>query len=169
MRGPLAQSGNDGAAGPGLRYRATLRADRWLHPGYGFCKLLASVATSPQLVILRESGGSRTRRLLGSSISVSGILDHPHSRAMTVVDVRKRSFAISRRDSPEVCHQLSALSNQSNRAGSRPGARPASRLALSAPPPSAADGLDPVRSPVCWLGMRSVEDRAVEALAQFSA
>ena len=29
-----------------------------------------------------------------------------------------------------------------------------------APPPSAAGGLDPVRSPVCWLCKRSVENRA---------
>jgi hypothetical protein len=29
-----------------------------------------------------------------------------------------------------------------------------------APPPSAADGLDPVRSPVCWLCKRSVANRA---------
>ena len=39
-----------------------------------------------------------------------------------------------------------------------------------APPPSAADGLDPVRSPVCWLCKRSVRDRArSDALPQFSA
>jgi hypothetical protein len=39
--------------------------------------------TSQQVVILRESGGSGTPRLLGSIADVSGILDHPLSRAMT--------------------------------------------------------------------------------------
>lgn len=34
------------------------------------------------------------------------------------------------------------------------------KAGAGAPPPAAADGLDPARSPVCWLGMRSVEDRA---------
>jgi hypothetical protein len=34
-------------------------------------------------VILRESGGSSTPRLLGSIISVSGILGRPPSRTMT--------------------------------------------------------------------------------------
>jgi hypothetical protein len=39
--------------------------------------------TSQQVVILRESGGSSTPRLLGSIADVSGILDRPLSRAMT--------------------------------------------------------------------------------------
>jgi len=34
------------------------------------------------------------------------------------------------------------------------------KAGAGAPPPAAADGLDPVRSPVCWLCKRSVEDRA---------
>ena len=34
-------------------------------------------------------------------------MDHPHSRVMTVVGARKRTFAISRRDSPEVCFSTS--------------------------------------------------------------
>jgi hypothetical protein len=38
-----------------------------------------------------------------------------------------------------------------------------------APPPSAADGLDPVRSPVFWLCTRSVLDRARSALDQLTA
>jgi hypothetical protein len=38
-----------------------------------------------------------------------------------------------------------------------------------APPPSAADGLDPVRSPVFWLCMRSVLDRARSTLDQLTA
>ena len=48
-------------------------------------------------------------------------MDHPHSRVMTVVGARKRTFAISRRDVPEVWHQLHALSNQ--RAQGKPDAR----------------------------------------------
>ena len=71
----------------------------------------------PTAVVLRESGGPSTPRLLGSIITVSGILDHPHSRVMTTEYV----FAISRRIAPEVCWKLFALGSQ--RAQGRPGAR----------------------------------------------
>ena len=49
-------------------------------------------AASPTAVILRESGVSSTPRLIGSSTDVSGILDHPLSRVMTVF-VRKVGWA----------------------------------------------------------------------------
>ena len=52
-----------------------------------------------KLVIPREGGGSSTPRLLGSITAVSGILDRPPSRTMTV----EYEAAISRRWSPEVC------------------------------------------------------------------
>jgi hypothetical protein len=42
-------------------------------------------------VMLRESGASSTPRRLGSIVGVSGILDHPLSRMMTVVDTVSRS------------------------------------------------------------------------------
>ena len=67
-------------------------------------------------VVPREGGGSSTPRLLGSIIGVSGILDRPPSRTMTV----EYDFAISRRDTPEVCLKTSRPLNQ--RAQGRPGA-----------------------------------------------
>src|SRR5258708_29627368 len=43
-----------------------------------------SIPTSKNILTpMRESGGSSTPRLLGSIIGVSGILDHPLSRATT--------------------------------------------------------------------------------------
>src|SRR5882724_2411726 len=53
---------------------------------------------SHNAVILRESGGSSTPRLLGSIIGVSGILGHPPSRVMTT----ECGLAISRHDVPEL-------------------------------------------------------------------
>jgi hypothetical protein len=50
-------------------------------------------------VMPREGGASSTLRLIGSIISVSGILDHPPSRVMTA----ERGTAFSRRAAPEVC------------------------------------------------------------------
>ncbi len=40
------------------------------------------------------------------------------------------------------------------------------KAGAGAPPPAAADGLDPVRSPVCWLCMRSAEVRARDRRAR---
>jgi hypothetical protein len=62
-------------------------------------------ASTYKTVVPREGGGSSTPRLLGSIISVSGILDRPPSRTMTTERV-KRSFAISRHDAPEVCQKF---------------------------------------------------------------
>src|SRR4051794_14855659 len=50
-------------------------------------------------IIPREGGVSSTPRLFGSITAVSGILDRPPSRVMTV----ECEAAISRRISPEVC------------------------------------------------------------------
>ncbi|MDE5454792.1 hypothetical protein GWE18_18470 [Bradyrhizobium sp. CSA112] len=47
-------------------------------------------------VIPREGGGSSTPRPIGSSIDVSGILDHPHSRVTT----SEYGLAISRHELP---------------------------------------------------------------------
>jgi hypothetical protein len=52
--------------------------------------------------------GTSTPRPLDSSISVSGILDHPHARVMTIENVFvfiRHSFAFSRRDPPKLKHE----------------------------------------------------------------
>jgi hypothetical protein len=68
----------------------------------------------PKLAILRESGVSSTPRLLGLITFTFGILDHPLSRVMTAGDIAhsrssssKHTFALSRRDAPELCRNLS--------------------------------------------------------------
>jgi hypothetical protein len=81
---------------------------------------LSQVAASPQLVILRESGGSSTPRPFDSIATASGILGRPvkpdddrvgdvaHTRAIfadfnfQTTRVHKHSFAISRLVVPEV-------------------------------------------------------------------
>ncbi len=67
----------------------------------------AALSQPSVLVILREGGGSSTPRPLGLITAVSGILDHPPARVMTIVAVRNHAFAISRRVSPEVCPSTS--------------------------------------------------------------
>jgi hypothetical protein len=67
-------------------------------------------------VIPREGGVSSTPRLIDSIIAVSGILDHPPARVMTV----EYDVTISRRIAPEVCLIIPALFDQ--RAQGRPGA-----------------------------------------------
>ena len=64
--------------------------------------------------------GSSTPRPIDSITDVSGILDHPLLRVMTVAGVYKHTSAISRRVSPEVCHQIPALSYQGRREAGRP-------------------------------------------------
>jgi hypothetical protein len=64
----------------------------------------------------REGGASSMPRPIVSIIDVSGILDRPPSRAMTA----EYEFAISRRDTPEVCIFVCPPENQ--RAQGRPGA-----------------------------------------------
>ena len=66
---------------------------------------------SKPTVIPRAGGGSSTPRLIGSIIDVSGILDHPPSRAMTT----EYDFAISRRIAPEVCISFALLENRGRR------------------------------------------------------
>ncbi len=64
-------------------------------------------------VVPREGGGSSTPRLIGLIIDVSGILDRPPSRTMTV----EYDFAISRHDAPEVCGEFRLPSLKSEGAG----------------------------------------------------
>ncbi len=77
--------------------RKCLALRRWGHPAgsgaydvtdsnFKHQKREAFQVTSPRLllVVLRESGASSTLRLLGSIMDVSGILDRPPSRAMTI-------------------------------------------------------------------------------------
>ncbi len=59
----------------------------------------------------REGGASSTPRPIVSIIDVSGILDRPPSRAMTA----EYEFAISRRDTPEVCIFVCPLRNRGRR------------------------------------------------------
>src|SRR4030095_11486633 len=55
----------------------------------------------PTAVMPREGGASSTPRLLGSITDVSGILDRPPSRTMTM----EYAFAISRHVLPKLLHQ----------------------------------------------------------------
>ena len=64
-------------------------------------------------------------------------------------DAVRDDFAFPRHDAPEFCMNFPPLENRATvlevdrrSAGLKAGA--------GAPPPLAADGLDPVRSPVCW-------------------
>jgi hypothetical protein len=77
--------------------------------------LLSQVTASPQLVILRESGGSSTPRSFDSiapslgywitrrSLSSGGAKAPTRWRVMTVMGIRKHDSAFSRRDASEVC------------------------------------------------------------------
>jgi hypothetical protein len=81
----------------------------------------------------------------------------------------KHSFAISRRVSPEFCCLHPALFDQSNRGGSRPAIGRPQGWRWRAPAFGGC-GLDPVRSLVCRLCTRSVEDRARwDAFGQLNA
>jgi hypothetical protein len=53
--------------------------------------------------MLREGGASGTLRPIDSITDVSGILDRPPSRTMTI----EYTFAFSRRDAPKLCMTLS--------------------------------------------------------------
>ena len=66
-----------------------------------------------QLVIPRESGGSSTPRLLGSIITVSGILGHPPSRVTTT----EYDFAISPHHLREFCFENLPLKEGAGNAG----------------------------------------------------
>src|SRR3954447_17058868 len=96
------------AAKRGLRINRRLRRNWRLMPDRRLADatsmhLRVGWRTALSAVILRESGGSSTPRLLGSITGVSGILDHPHARVMTT----EYDFAYSRRIAPEVCKYLS--------------------------------------------------------------
>jgi hypothetical protein len=74
------------------------------------CFVASLLAMTEKIVIPRACGGSSTPRPLESITDVSGILDRPPSRAMTVgvwLARRKHTPAFSRRTRPEVLHLVS--------------------------------------------------------------
>src|SRR5438552_3588264 len=65
----------------------------------------AGLLERAKVVIPREGGVSSTLRLTGSIAAVSGILGHPSARVTTT----EYDFAISRRESSEVCFEFTLL------------------------------------------------------------
>jgi len=80
--------------------------------------VVALMVTTNLTVMPREGGASSTPRPLDSIIGVSGILDRPPSRTMTM----ECAFAISRRDFARVM-QILMSSPSKQRAQGMPGAR----------------------------------------------